>query len=66
MLTHANDVIVGTFETDGPAAYVVPDERRIASDVYVSRDDRSGAKNDDKVVVRVTQWVRGAEAHAAA
>ena len=59
VLTHANDVIVGTFETDGPAAYVVPDERRIASDVYVSRDDRSGAKNDDKVVVRVTQWGKG-------
>ena len=59
VLTHANDVIVGTFETDGPAAYVVPDERRIASDVYVSRDDRSGAKNNDKVVVRVTQWGKG-------
>ncbi|MGI5884774.1 MAG: ribonuclease R [Candidatus Spyradocola sp.] len=56
VLAHANDVIVGTFERDGDATYVVPDEKRISMDVYVSRSDRGSARPDDKVVVRVTQW----------
>ena len=56
VLTHANDVVVGTFEQDGDATYVVPDEKRISMDVYVSRSDRAGARPDDKVVVRITQW----------
>ena len=56
VLTHVNDVIVGTFEQEGDATYVVPDEKRICMDVYVSRADRAGARPDDKVVVRITQW----------
>ena len=56
VLTHCNDVIVGTFELDGTASYVVPDEKRISMDVYVSKQDRMHARADDKVVVRVTQW----------
>ena len=56
VLTHFNDVIVGTFELDGTASYVVPDEKRISMDVYVSKQDRMHARADDKVVVRVTQW----------
>ena len=56
VLTHANDTIVGVFELDGMASYVVPDEKRISMDVYVSREDRMNARNDDKVVVKVTQW----------
>lgn len=56
VLVHANDVIVGTFEQDGSATYVVPDEKRICMDIYVPRENRGGAHDDDKVVVRVTQW----------
>lgn len=56
VLTHANDVIVGTFEMDGTASYVVPDEKRISMDVYVPHQERLHARTDDKVVVRVTQW----------
>ncbi len=56
VIAHANDVIVGTFEMDGTASYVVPDEQRIFVDVYVPKEERGGAKDNDKVVVRVTQW----------
>lgn len=47
---------MGTFEQEGDATYVVPDEKRISMDVYVSPVGPRRRRPDDKVVVRITQW----------
>ena len=44
---------VGTFSTTGRSGWVVPDDQRIAHDVFVLRDNWNGAKTGDKVVVTI-------------
>ena len=47
---------VGTFATSGAAGWVTPDDRRLTHDVFVSRDDWSGATAGDKVVVSIDRF----------
>src|SRR5207244_6832397 len=60
ILKRANDTIVGTLQHSRNFYYVVPDDPRLAHDVYV-RPEQDGraettAKVGDKVVVRLETW----------
>lgn len=48
--------VVGTFHHRGNFAFVVPDDRRILQEVYVSSDDFGGAKDGEKVVVSIDRF----------
>ncbi len=48
--------IVGTFESSRHFGFVVPDDKRFGSDIFISKDDFNGAKTNMKVVVEITQW----------
>ncbi len=48
--------VVGTYELHDRVGFVLPDERRFVSDVYVPPKKNMGAKNGQKVVVRVTRF----------
>ena len=50
--------IVGTLDKQR-SAFVVPDDGRFASDVYVPRGKLGGAVNGQKVVVRITAYPKG-------
>ena len=56
VITRAHNKIVGTFFQSRDYAFVVPDDKKIASDIYIMRRDFNGAKNNRKVVVEITQW----------
>lgn len=56
IITHANDKIVGTFYQNGDFAFVVPDDKRIGKDIYIMRRHFNGAKENQKVVVEITEW----------
>lgn len=56
IITHANDKIVGTFCRNGDFAFVVPDDKRIGKDIYIMRRHFNGAKENQKVVVEITEW----------
>lgn len=56
IITHANDKIVGTFHQNGDFAFVVPDDKRIGKDIYIMRRHFNGAKENQKVVVEITEW----------
>lgn len=56
VLERKNTYLVGTFEESDGFGFVVPDERRIPTDIFVRKADAAGAKQDDKVVVEVTDW----------
>ncbi|SEG08108.1 RNAse R [Caloramator fervidus] len=56
ILKRANTKIVGTFEKNKYFGFVVPDDKRIYQDIFISKSNINGAKNGDKVVVEVTKW----------
>ena len=52
--------IVGTFEKDKRAGYVLPDDKRFDSDVYVPLSLCMNAKPGDKVVAEITSYPKNA------
>lgn len=48
--------IVGTLERSRNFFIVIPDDRKIARDIFVNRDDLNQAKPGDKVVVQIESW----------
>ena len=56
VITRAYNKIVGTFYQSRDFAFVVPDDKKIGRDIYIMRRDFNGAKNNQKVVVEITQW----------
>ncbi|MGD0153967.1 MAG: ribonuclease R, partial [Thermacetogeniaceae bacterium] len=57
ILERANERVVGRFETSGNQfGFVVPDEKKLGWDIFVSQDHQQGARNGDKVVVEITRW----------
>jgi len=59
VLTRANKTVVGSFERSKTFGFVVADDQKINQDIFVSKDDMSDAKTDDKVVVEITRWPDG-------
>lgn len=59
ILKRANEKVVGTFESNDSYGFVVPDDKKIAMDIYISREHFNGAKSGQKVVVKITRWPEG-------
>lgn len=59
ILERANTQVVGTFEKSRNFGFVVPDDKRIYQDIFISKTDTLGAKDGYKVVVQVTKWPEG-------
>lgn len=56
ILKRGSEKLVGTFEQDRQHGFVVPDEKRVAQDIFVPKGMEQGAQNGDKVVVEITRW----------
>ncbi|MEL7564798.1 MAG: ribonuclease R [Dehalobacterium sp.] len=56
ILERANQRVVGTFEDARRYGFVLPDEKRLAQDIFVPKDAFNGAKDGDKVIVEITKW----------
>lgn len=56
IITHANSKVVGIFHQSGEFGFVVPDDKRIGQDIYVTRRNFGKAKSNQKVVVEITEW----------
>ena len=52
----ANTEVVGTFEKSRNFGFVIPDDKRISQDIFIPKADVNGAKDGDKVVVKITKW----------
>lgn len=59
ILARANETVVGTLEHYKKYGFVIPDDKRLAIDIFVAAEDLGGARNGDKVVVQVTRWPQG-------
>lgn len=56
IIERVNKQIVGKFEKVKNYGFVVPDNKRINFDVFVPGQAMNDAKNDQKVVVEITEW----------
>jgi len=56
VLERANKTVVGNLDHRGSFGFVIPDNKRIYSDVFVAPEKMGGARNNQKVVVRIDYW----------
>lgn len=48
--------IVGTFKKNRNFGFVVPDDKKLGSDIFVAKRNMKQAKNEQKVVVQITKF----------
>ncbi len=56
ILSRGTTEVVGTFQRNKRFGFVVSDDRRNNDDVFVKKSDFHGARNGDKVVVKITGY----------
>lgn len=56
ILARHRDEFVGRIEMSARYAFVIPDFRKMHHDIYVHLNELKGARHNDKVIVKVTQW----------
>lgn len=57
VVEHAVNRVVGTFDDSGKGfGFVIPDNTRLSSDIFISKKDTMGAVNGHKVVCEITDY----------
>ena len=56
ILERANNIVVGTYESNKNFGFVIPDDRKIGYDIFIPKTRTKGAKSNQKVVVEITTW----------
>ena len=59
ILEHANREMVGFYQKNKTFGFVIPDNRRIAMDIFIPQGQDMGAVTGHKVVVRITEFGDG-------
>lgn len=59
VLERANQQVVGTFEDNKEFGFVIPDDQRIPSDIFIAKNNMSGAVTGHKVVVDLVKFPEG-------
>lgn len=59
VLEHANERIVGYFQKNKHFGFVIPDNQKISSDIFIPQGKDMGAVTGHKVVVKVTDFGDG-------
>lgn len=49
------DTIVGTYQKSRNFGFVIPDDKKLGTDIFISKKDNLKAKNNQKVVVQITK-----------
>ena len=56
IIERRDDSLVGTFQNQKSFGFVVPDESKISYDIFIPKKFMSGAKNGQKVLVKIDKW----------
>jgi ribonuclease R len=59
VLTRANTQIVGLFQMNEGYAFVLPDDKRMARDIFIPKEAFNGAMDGHKVVVNILSYPEG-------
>src|SRR5699024_3395238 len=52
ILKHENSTVVGTFQKSKDFGFVVPDDKALGTDIFISKNNFGKARNNHKVVVK--------------
>ena len=58
ILKHEKDTLVGTFQNSRNFGFVVPDDKKFGTDIFISKKNFGKAKNNQKVVVKITKYAQ--------
>ncbi len=61
ILERANATFVGVIKVSKNYAFLITESNTLANDIFISKDKLKGAKNGDKVVVKITEWPEDAK-----
>lgn len=56
ILEHKNDTVVGIFQKSKNFGFLVPDNKNFGTDIFIPKNACKGAKNNQKVVVKITKY----------
>lgn len=61
IIERARHEFVGKVEQSQSYAFLITDDKRIGTDVFLPKENLNGAKNNDKVIARISDWPRNAK-----
>lgn len=56
VLTHANETVVGTYQKGQGFGFVIPDNQKVSTDIFIPQGCDLGAVTGHKVVVRIKEF----------
>ncbi len=56
ILKREKETVVGTFQKSKNFGFVVPDDKKFNTDIFISKNNCKKAKNNDKVVVQIVKY----------
>ena len=59
IIKHEKDTVVGIFKNNKNFGFVIPDDKKINSDIFIPKSKFKKAKNNQKVVVKITKYPIG-------
>ena len=61
LLERERTQFVGTIQLGGDYAFLVPDNPRVGTDIFIPKERLNKAKNGDKALVKITKWPKSAD-----
>lgn len=58
VLKHEKDTLVGTFQKNKSFGFVVPDDTKFGTDIFISKKYFLNARNNEKVVVKILKYAK--------
>lgn len=59
IIERANSQVVGTYSDNQSFGFVIPDDKRIPKDLFISKKNTKGAINGHKVIANITKYPQG-------
>ena len=56
VLKHEKTTVVGLFQKSRSFGFVIPDDKKFGTDIFISKKNCKDAKNNEKVVVKITKY----------
>lgn len=59
VVERASSIMIGEYEDSRSFGFVIPDDKRMLKDIFISKKDRNKAVTGDIVKVEITKWPEG-------
>ena len=56
VIEHKKDALVGTFQKNKNFGFVIPDDKKLCRDIFISKKNFGKARNNHKVLVQITKY----------